>query len=423
MPKDKKSKKLTKPRVTVEQLQETLDLKQIYSFNEITKMLNIGRGTVEYRINKAKQLNMIPSSSAKKEAWEEERHGLKDEIRKLNLSLKAKRVENINAEFVRKKILELKNLRPDPPTWPTKKAPSDIVGIPLLQLSDLHWGEVVHPEQVNNVNTYNIEIAQRRLKRVISKTIDLCMNHQIRKEYQGIVLALLGDLINGTIHDNDKTNEMPIMATFLDLYGCLIWAIEKLANAFGKVFIPCVPGNHSRTTIRPVFKDRNHTNYEWLLASLLEKYFENDNRVQFSVSEGADAYFTIYNTKFFATHGDAMGVRGGDGIIGPIGPIKRGDVKMRALSDQINMPYDVSLIGHFHQSHNFGDILTNGSLIGYNEFAKLHMRAKYEPPTQNLIFTHSIYGVTQFWKIHAERPKELGPVEWISWPKEGDTKK
>jgi len=88
MPNDKKLKKLIKPRVTVKQLQETLDLKQMYSFTEITKMLNIGRGTVEYRINKAKQLNMIPSSSAKKEAWEEERHGLKDEIRKLKLNLK-----------------------------------------------------------------------------------------------------------------------------------------------------------------------------------------------------------------------------------------------------------------------------------------------------------------------------------------------
>lgn len=248
----------------------------------------------------------------------------------------------------------------DPPAWtitPSVKPSSP--GVPTLFLSDLHWGEVVHPSQINNVNRYNLTIARERLRYTVETAIDLLRIIDRDMNYPGIVVPLGGDMISGNIHDElQATNELNTMPTVLDLYDHLVGAIKLLADTFGHVFLPCVSGNHGRDTKKTWAKDRNHTSFDWLLYQFLAKHFMDDKRVTFYIPDGPDAYYRIYNYRFLLTHGDQF--KASDSIIGPIGPLMRGNQKKLARNQAVDMDYDTMICGHWHQYIHLWRLIVNG---------------------------------------------------------------
>ena len=172
-------------------------------------------------------------------------------------------------------------------------------------------------------------------------------------------------------------------------------AITQMAKAFGKVFVPCVVGNHGRTTTRPRAKGRVYENYEWNLYCQLERHFRGNKDVQFLIPGETDAYFSVMGHRFLLTHGDSLGVKGGDGIIGALGPITRGAIKVGRSEAQIGRDFDTLLIGHYHTYIPRSDasaVIANGSLLGYNEYARLMLRVPYARPSQALWFVHEKHG-------------------------------
>lgn len=339
---------------------------------------------------------------------------LRDRIRTLEAMIAAHQRETLDDYYVKQKIIGLAEMKPRVPAWLLSSSPAKgVTGIPTLMLSDLHWGEVVDPAQIGGVNEYSLEIASRRLRRVVETAIELLVEHMANPEYPGIVLALGGDMVTGDIHDElTATNEKEIMPVVLDLWGALAWAIETMANTFGKVFVPCVGGNHARTTQKIRAKGRNFTSFDWLLYQFLAKRFEGDKRVSFFIPSGPDALYSVYGHKYLLTHGDQF--RGGDGMIGALGPIIRGDHKKRSRNGQIGMEYDTLVIGHWHQLIQMQRLIVNGSLIGYNEYAYAG-NFGFEAPKQALWLTHPTHGITFSMPVHAE-PKQLDVTqEWISW--------
>lgn len=344
--------------------------------------------------------------------------GLQDRVRDLSAQLKAVQRDNLTAENVRRSIFGLAEQSPSPPTWlapkPTKTrgAPD----VPCLLLSDLHWGEVVDPAQINGVNEYSLAIAQQRLRNVVEKAIYLYQNHVTDHDAPGIVVMLGGDMISGDIHDElSETNELPSMPTLLDLLGCLLWALRRLADAFGRVFVPAVAGNHGRDTVRPRFKRRAYSNFDWLLYNLLEKHFDGDDRVRFLIPAAADAYFSVNGHRFLLTHGDNLGVQGGDGIIGALGPIMRGTVKTRNSQSAIGQDFDTLVMGHWHQYLPLPRVIVNGSLKGYDEYARLKLRATPEAPIQAMWWVSQTYGIVRQDPIFADKPKPAATGPWVAW--------
>ncbi len=123
-------------------------------------------------------------------------------------------------------------------------------------------------------------------------------------------------MLSGDIHEElVETNETPLMPTLIDLMGVLMWALKTMADEFGQVFVPCVVGNHGRNTRKPRMKNMVYSNFDWLLYSFLAKHFENDKRLTFMIPEGADADYMVLGHRYRLSHGDRLGVKGGDGII------------------------------------------------------------------------------------------------------------
>ena len=334
-------------------------------------------------------------------------------------------IQNINdtEETIRRTIFGLSEYTPKPPVWLMKKHEPHSPGIPMTIWSDWHFGEQVFKSQVGGANEFNLKIAQARVKLLVDSTLDLCLNHMVKPDYPGIVVCLGGDMITGTIHEElAATNDGTVTDALEAVTDSLIAALAAMADGFGKVFVPCVVGNHGRNSIRPMFKNRPKLSYEWTLYHALERHFKNDDRLQFKIPNATDYNFAVQGHRFTLTHGDTLGVKGGDGIIGVIGPIARGTVKMAGSEAQIGRDFDTLLGGHYHTYIPRSDAIAaifNGSLIGYNEYARLQLRVKYSRPSQALWFVHPKRGIVPQWPVYLDEPsKTIRKTEWVSWQKE-----
>lgn len=345
------------------------------------------------------------------------------EIADLRRTVKQIRKDNDTAEAIRQEIFGIAAHSPAPPEWITgKKVKNGSRGGPLTVWSDFHYGEVVFGDQVNGVNVFNSNVAQHRFRRLVDTTIDLSFNHMGRASvnYPGIVICLGGDMIGGDIHEElARTNDRTSHQSVNDLADLLAAGLEKMASKFNNVFVPCVVGNHGRSTHKPSMKNRVFTNYDWSVYCALEREFRKDKRIQLYVPNAADAHFNLYGHRFLLTHGDSLGVKGGDGIIGSIGPIMRGLLKLHSSKAQVGMDFDTALICHWHQYFTLPGLIVNGSLKGYDEFSMLALRAKYQRPTQALTFVHPEHGITAQWPVYLEGLETAGDrwKRWVEWQK------
>jgi hypothetical protein len=395
-------------------LQEAVDAVRTHgSVAAAAKALKINRGTLINRLNAAALKNIVASVTIPDKI-----DSLKVEVKSLQTQLKAAEKERLSTAYVRKFIFDLADTQLKLPNWliHPKKNKAGYPGVPCMMWSDWHWGEVVNKSEMNGINEYDMKIARERARQLFQTTVDLLKNYTVNPVYPGVVVNLGGDMVTGDIHEElTNTNDMPIMPTVIDLFGILVEGIQLMANQFGNVFVPCVTGNHGRNTKKIQHKQRAYTSFDWLIYQLLEKHFINDKRITFFIPDAPDASYKVYNHRYLLTHGDQF--RGGDGIIGPIGPIMRGDNKKRSRNSQMGMDYDTMIIGHFHTLMMLPRLIVNGSLIGYNEYA-FSGNFPFEPPAQALWMTHPDLGMTISMPIYTDRntKRTVKTNQWVSVP-------
>jgi len=388
--------------------EEALDLyKQYGSIRRAAREAGIPRTTFRRRLNAARELG---EDDGFFEAQKLNRH-----ISELKRKIRELESKSVTSKELKDYIHSLSNYKAEIPKWLDSYKDTGITGgVPSIILSDLHWSEVVDKTQVFGKNSYNLDIASKRLHTVIDRVIDILFNEFNEPDYPGIVVNLAGDMISGDIHDElTATNEKPVMPTFIDLYENMVSVISRLADTFGNVFVPCVHGNHSRNTKKIQAKDQAYTNFDWLLYNMLAKYFNDDNRVSFLIASGADIQYKVYNHVYRLTHGNQF--RGGSGIIGFVYPVMRGQIKKHSAAATYNNEYDTLLLGHFHSYMTLGNIIVNGSLVGYNEYA-LSNNLPFEMPMQALWITNPRYGITTRIPVLACDVDEGDGVDWVSIP-------
>lgn len=292
--------------------------------------------------------------------------------------------------------------------WPTPaKKSTEWVGIANLMLSDLHLDEVIDPDQVGGCNAYNRVIALQRLKRCIERTIRVSQQCFAGITYEGIQVWLNGDLFSGTIHEELKeTNETMILDSVDYWLDPMASVLVLLADCFHKVNVSVRVGNHGRQTRKPIAKNRVIDNYDYLFGRLLSRELKGDDRISWDIPLSADGLVTQYNTVFLATHGDQF--HGGSGISGIQTPLALGDYKKRKRQASVGEPYDVMLLGHFHQLLWMPGVIVNGSLKGYDEYAYLG-NFGFEVPQQAFWITTPEQGVTFQCAI---RPMDRKDEKW-----------
>lgn len=405
------------PAISATLLQETMNVLAAHDGNQTAsaKAMGLARATFQSRVREAERQGITPNAGTPSA---DDVQALKSKVKRLEAALKTHENQSEQGRIIKEVIggmaRQVEEL--DPPAWLVRTSgAAKSPGVPTLFFSDLHWGETVFASQINNVNEYSIKIAHKRMATLVDSAIHLLKIISPSMDYPGIVIPLGGDMVSGGIHEELLvTNEMPSMPAVLDMFGVLTSVIVAVADVFGNVFLPCVTGNHGRDTRKIWNKDRHHTSFDWLLYRFLAKRFDGDKRVTFFIPDSSDAYYKIYNHAYLLTHGDQF--RGGDGLIGCLGPILRGDYKKRSRNAQVDLEYDTMLLGHFHQYLHTGKVIVNGSLKGYDEYAYAN-NFGFEAPQQALWITNAKHGQTFRMPVFVGKASTELKTEWVSVPK------
>ena len=343
---------------------------------------------------------------------------LEDENKRLRAELRGAHREQLDADSIRELIGNLAKADTKIPKWVPQVKPkkTGVEEVPMTIWSDWHYGETVDIDETAGVNEYNPAIARKRIRQLVESTIDLCRNHG-PGNYPGVVVNLLGDFISGGLHPElVRTDAVGVMPAAIQVRDLLVWGLEQMADEFGKVFCPCASGNHGRNTPKPEYKGYLEHNFDWLIYQMLIRHFSDDKRISFLVPDANECYFRIYGHRFLAVHGDMLGARGGDGIIGSIGPIMRGEFKTRNQASATDRPYDFLLMGHYHQQLWLPRAIVANSIKGYDEYVKNSLRASPSEPSQPLWMVHPLHGITVKRDVLVSPHTKVGAEPtWLQW--------
>lgn len=269
-----------------------------------------------------------------------------------------------------------------PPTWMAPAKPKNSAATLVVMLSDTHFDEVVDPDEMEGLNAYNRQIAVMRLEKWTQNVIKMSRHYLSGVNYDGVVVILGGDIFTGDIHEElALTNEDTMIGSLLFWSEQVAAAVELLATEFKKCHVVSVVGNHGRTTRKPRMKQRVRTNFDWLIAKMVERHFAKDKRVTFTIPESADALIQIYDYGHLVTHGDQ--VSGGGGIGGIYPPIMRMRARKQGRYLATGKSFSTLWLGHWHQYISTPSMVVNGSLKGPDEYS-LIMGFSHEQPQQAL---------------------------------------
>jgi len=233
--------------------------------NELLKKINSLKDELQRMRDENKELKKSPPMNFEERT---EVKKLKDNISQLQKDLREVEKQALTSNHLSEMIHGMKEHSfGGVPEWLKQKKGSDKThGIPCLFLSDIHFDEYVDPAQVGFVNEFSREIATKRIQHTFNTSIDILFNRTKNPSYDGMIIALGGDMLSGNIHEElAETNEDAIQRSLLALTDLLIDGIELHLKHFKKIFIPCVVGNHGRHHKKKRMKNKVFDNYEWLI--------------------------------------------------------------------------------------------------------------------------------------------------------------
>ena len=249
----------------------------------------------------------------------------------------------------------------------------------VLHVSDWHIG---CNENINGFNSFNYEIAQKRVRELTNKTIDWTKMHRHMYNVDELVIVATGDLISGDIHDElIRTNEFSVPEQCVKAATLLSKMTNEFSSHFKKVRVEfIVADNHSRTTQKVQFGDGTNS-YNYIVGHMAKIMLSGNEVIEFNVYPEIQKVIQVQNRRYLITHGNC--VRGGFAGI-PFYSLNR---KIGAEATiRMNMPecmhFDMILMGHYHTPMLTKDCEMTGCLSSTTAFD--HAAGRHCPACQNV---------------------------------------
>lgn len=267
-----------------------------------------------------------------------------------------------------------------------KKAGTDAI-IPICLNSDEHYDETFIMEHAGGINEQNPEIAEAKVHNYVRRLIGLIEREAISNPVPFMVMPFMGDMIAGELHDKDeRVSPMAPIEAARFAYRMKRIIIDSLlaSGPVERIIIPCVDGNHGRSTDKRTPGQNFRYSYEHDVYLRLADYYDDkdESRVQFYIPQADFAVLEIVpGFTLCITHGDS--VKGGSGI-GGLAPSL-----LKAVSRwRLAYPADLFCLGHFHQFFDLSSVIVNPSAVGYNPYAASKGLAP-SPPAQLYTALHT----------------------------------
>ena len=270
----------------------------------------------------------------------------------------------------------------------------------VAPLTDTHVGDYVTSEQMVGLNSYDIELFNRRIWGWANQVLNLAEYRRNICEIDELTVPMLGDMISGDIHDElARTNVDNCMMQMM--YGAKIisQALMFLAPHFKEIKVPCVVGNHGRMTRKIPSKDR-YMDWDYMMYQWLAVFCSKQDNIKFEIPKSFAHVFSVAGRDVLMMHGDSIG--GG----GASATIQKAVTSLRAVlqyktqiitDDSFSVPdkFDDVLLGHFHRVDEVdigtGSLHICGTTKGGDEyvFSRLHLITK---PKHLVLYYHPTYG-------------------------------
>lgn len=251
--------------------------------------------------------------------------------------------------------------------------------VPFIVASDWHYEELVDSDTVAGLNEYNLAIARLRIRAFWQNSLKLLQKQTRDVKTDKVVLALLGDFISGSIHDElMESNQLPPAFAIIEVQELIAGGIQYLLdNTTFSYYIPCHTGNHGRMGERRIATEAGNS-LEYYMYYNLRNHFAGNPRVSFYISKGYHSYVEVFDYTVRFHHGH--NIRYGGGVGGATIPT------LKAIANWNTGRWaDYDVFGHLHHFFPADTFIINGSIIGWNAFA-ISIKAKYSKHTVQTFF-------------------------------------
>jgi hypothetical protein len=264
--------------------------------------------------------------------------------------------------------------------------------------SDWHIGEVINREEMEGFNSFNLDIATKRVNTYMSKLMDWVKLHRNNYTVKEWVILVLGDLISGDIHyELTATNEFPCPVQASEAGGLLAKAISAGAPHFEKVVVHFVTAdNHSRLTKKSQCKQGGLNSWGYYVSDIAQARLSLHKNVEFNSHNVIEAVVRIQNKRYLILHGDGIKGQAGIPFYGIQAKVGKEAVARMHMSEE--QKFDTMIMGHFHQPAKMVNWMMSGSLSGTTEYD--HKAGRHCLPCQIAFFVHPKWGefdFTEFW--------------------------
>jgi len=306
---------------------------------------------------------------------------------------------------------------PPPPHEVAGGQPQTMVAV----LTDIHVGERVALNQMSGLNTYDLDIFNRRLSGWTQQVYNLAMYRRNICDVNELVIPMLGDMVSGDIHEElSRSNIDNCMMQMLSAAHLIAQALMYLAPHFENIRVPCVVGNHGRMTRKPPMKDKymdwDYLTYQWIAA-----FCKNQPNINFTIPKVFAQIIEVCNRKILLFHGDSISGGGNSQSIHKMVGAMRGVTQFRQALEAAVIEHDGSLsdtftdvmLGHFHRVDMYdigtGSAWICGTMKGGDEFSLNRMHS-VSAPKQVITYWHPVYGNVGTETVYLHRYDEVPSI-------------
>jgi predicted phosphodiesterase len=229
------------------------------------------------------------------------------------------------------------------------------LGLPtqgIIQLSDLHFNELVQTA----VNTYDFEIAAKRLKLFAVKATEILL----MKKVKSVLVVNTGDTLNSDRRLDEymsmATNRMN--ASMLAVYLLEQFLVDLNVN-FNVTYIQ-VSGNESRVKDEPGYTDVILTdNHDMLIYNIMKHGMRTAKGIQFIDGDPSERVVSIFGKNVLIAHGEEFSDNALTASI----------QKTKGKYAQHGVLIDFVIFGHVHAAMVHDQWARGSSLVGENTYS------------------------------------------------------
>ena len=228
--------------------------------------------------------------------------------------------------------------------------------------SDWHVGADFIPEMTSGRNSYNLEIAEARIREYFSKLCDQIEKLRTVRNVVSVNVCLLGDLIDGQLHESsrltgigNKHNAFEQIRYCQNLIAGGLLEVEKI---FPYTQVITAHGNHGRITEKRVTSQGFGWSHEqFMYEALQEEFRRRGSKIHFYIKPEKRYTLKVMDKNFLISHGDSFKAKNFSSL------------DKYSQDSYRSYRHDHLICGHFHYAVSSPFTTVNGSLMGLSPYA------------------------------------------------------